>query len=79
MSTRAGPRRVGSIALDPGPDVDDSGVAYQIGGGSRFFFGDKKRVAVRVELSVIDEDTFDMTSTHVGLTGGFTWRLGGQT
>ena len=67
-----------SIELDPGPDVDDSGVAYQIAGGSRFFFGDKKRVAVRVELSVIDEDTFDMTSTHVSLTGGFTWRLGGQ-
>jgi len=67
-----------SIELDPGPDVDDSGVAYQIAGGSRFFFGDKKRVAVRVELSVIDETTFDQTSTHVGLTGGFTWRLGGQ-
>jgi opacity protein-like surface antigen len=64
--------------LDPGPDVDDSGVAYQLAGGSRFFFGDKKRVAVRVELSLIDEDTFDETSTHVSLTGGFTWRLGGQ-
>ena len=45
---------------------------------SRFFFGDKKRVAVRVEMSVIDEGTFDETSTHVSLTGGFTWRLGGQ-
>jgi len=64
--------------LDPGPKVDDSGVAYQIAGGSRFFFGAKHRVAVRVELSVIDEDTFDQTSTHVSLTGGFTWRLGGQ-
>ena len=66
------------IDLEPGPDVDDSGVAYQVAGGSRFFFGDKKRVAVRVELSVIGEDTFDETSTHVSLTGGFTWRLGGQ-
>lgn len=67
-----------TIDPDPGPKVDDSGVAYQLAGGSRFFFGDKKRVAVRVEVSVIDEDTRDETSTHVSLTGGFTWRLGGQ-
>ncbi|SRR6266571_1699270 len=64
--------------LDPGPKVDDNGVAYQIAGGSRFFFGMKKRVAVRVELSVINENTFDETSTHYSVTGGFTWRLGGQ-
>jgi opacity protein-like surface antigen len=67
-----------TIDLDPGPKDDDHGFAYQFAGGSRFFFGDKKRVAVRVELSVITEDTFDETSTHVSLTGGFTWRLGGQ-
>ena len=64
--------------LDPGPKVDDNGVAYQIAGGSRFFFGMKKRVAVRVELSVINENTFDETSTHYSVTGGFTWRLGGK-
>jgi hypothetical protein len=67
-----------TIDADPGPKVDDSGMAYQVAGGSRFFFGDKKRVAVRVELSVVNEDTFDESSTHTSLTGGFTWRLGGQ-
>ena len=67
-----------SVDLDPGPDADDSGLAWQIAGGSRFFFGDKHRVAVRVELSAIEEDTFDQSSTHVSLTGGFTWRIGGQ-
>jgi len=64
--------------LDPGPKTDDSGVAYQVAGGSRFFFGMKKRVAVRVEVSVIRENTFDTNSQHIGVTGGFTWRLGGQ-
>ena len=63
---------------DPGEKIDDNGVAYQLAGGSRFFFGDKKRVAVRVELGVLSENTFDQTSTHYSLTGGFTWRLGGQ-
>ena len=69
------PRTARACQREP---LDDSGVAYQVAGGSRFFFGAKHRVAVRVELSVIDEDTFDQTSTHVSLTGGFTWRLGGQ-
>lgn len=65
-----------TIDLDPGPDTDDSGSAFQIAGGSRFFFGKNKRVAVRVEGSVINEDTFDETSTHYSVTAGFTWRLG---
>jgi len=64
--------------FDPGPKFDDNGVAYQVAGGSRFFFGMKKRVAVRVEASVIRENTFDTKSQHIGVTGGFTWRLGGQ-
>jgi opacity protein-like surface antigen len=57
-------------------NIDDSALAYQAGGGSRFFFGKTKRVAVRVELTAISEDTFDESSTHINLVAGFTWRLG---
>ncbi len=57
-------------------DVDDDSVAYQVAGGSRFFFGSNKRTAFRIELSVMGEDTFDESSTHINLVGGFTWRLG---
>ena len=56
--------------------VDDSSMAYQMGGGSRFFFGKSKRTAFRVDLSWVTEDTFDQSSTHTTFAGGFTWRLG---
>jgi opacity protein-like surface antigen len=55
---------------------DDDALAAQVGGGSRFFFGKNKRVAVRVELSHLTEDTFDETSEHTSFVVGFTWRLG---
>lgn len=66
------------INPDFGDRIEESGAAFQIAGGSRFFYGVKKRVAFRVELSAISEDTFDKRQIHVSLTGGFTWRLGGQ-
>jgi len=56
--------------------VDDTGTGWQIAGGSRFFFGGTKRVAVRVELSIVGENTFDENSTHYSATAGFTWRIG---
>jgi len=62
--------------LLPGPSIDDSSAALQVGGGSRFFFGKAKKVAVRVDLAFLAEDTFDNSSTHARFTAGFTWRLG---
>ena len=60
----------------PGFTFDDNGVAYQIGAGSRFYFGKNKRTAFRVDLSMINENTFDESSTHTNIAGGFTWNLG---
>jgi len=62
--------------LLPGLSIDDSSIAFQVGGGSRFFFGKAKKVAVRVDLTFLNEETFDRNSTHVRFTTGFTWRLG---
>ena len=60
-----------------GFDVDDNSGSAQVGGGSRFFLGRQKKVAARVELSFLREDTFDFDeAVHVNLVGGFTWRLG---
>ena len=65
------------LTYDFGPfSIDDDGAAWQLAVGSRFFFGSAKRVAVRVELSFLTENTFDESSNHASLTGGFTWRLG---
>ena len=61
-----------------GQSIDDDSFAYQIAGGSRFFFGKKKRVAVRVELGFLGEETFNASSTHTSLTAGFTWRIGAE-
>lgn len=59
-----------------GITVDDDSVAYQVGGGSRFFFGSTKRAAFRFDVSLLQEDTFNDSSTHTSVTGGFTFRLG---
>jgi opacity protein-like surface antigen len=59
-----------------GLSVDDSGVAYQVGGGSRFFFGESKRAAFRLDVALVSEESFDDSSTHTNITGGFTWKLG---
>ena len=57
-------------------DAKDSGFAYVIAGGSRFFFGDRHRTALRLEVSRISIRAFDLTTHHVSGTFGFTWRLG---
>ena len=59
-----------------GVEVDDSATATQIGFGSRFFIGQAKKVAVRIEVSFINEDTFDDDSTHTNILGSLTWKLG---
>jgi opacity protein-like surface antigen len=59
-----------------GTEFDDSATATQAGFGSRFFFGPSKKVAVRVEVSFINEDTFDEDSTHTNILGSLTWKLG---
>ena len=55
---------------------DDSGTAYQIGAGSRFFFGKTKRTAFRFDVSMINEDTFQDKTTNTTVSGGFAFRLG---
>jgi opacity protein-like surface antigen len=61
-----------------GVSVTDSSTAYQVGGGSRFFFGKAKKAAFRVDLAMIQESTFNETSTHTNVSAGFSWRLGGR-
>jgi hypothetical protein len=53
---------------------DDSGTAYQIGAGSRFFFGKTHRTAFRFDVSRINQDTFDDKTTNMTVSGGFTFR-----
>ena len=64
------------IDLDPGGSVDDSGGAWQIAAGGRFFFGGTKRVAVRVEAALLGIDAFDEKTTNSSFSAGFTWRIG---
>jgi opacity protein-like surface antigen len=56
--------------------VDDEASAFQAAVGSRFFVGSRKKMAIRVELNAISEDTFDERSTHFNLAAGLTWRIG---
>ncbi len=70
---------VGRASLDidiGGVSFDDDSMAYQFGGGSRFYFGESKRAAFRFDLTFVNEDTFSQSSTHTNVTGGFTWKLG---
>src|SRR2546428_9455941 len=68
---------VGSGTLDfPLANASDSGAAYIIAGGSRFFFGDRDQVAFRLEVSRISLRAFDADTNHVNATAGFTWRIG---
>jgi opacity protein-like surface antigen len=61
-----------------GSTASDSSMAYQVGAGSRFFFGKTRTAAFRVDLSMIQESTFDQTSTHKNASAGFSWKLGGR-
>ncbi len=61
-----------------GISASDDSVAYQVGGGTRIFFGKAKRMAFRTDLSLMRQTTFDDSSTITTVTGGLTWKLGGR-
>lgn len=56
----------------------DDSIAYQVGGGTRIFFGKTKRTAFRADLSFLRETTFNDSSTITTVTAGVTWKLGGR-
>ncbi|HEX6853622.1 MAG TPA: porin family protein [Candidatus Polarisedimenticolaceae bacterium] len=65
--------------FDPGlfeNGVDDSGLAWQAALGARLYFSPARRMALRVEASRLEEETFDAWKAHYSLTAGLTWRLG---
>jgi len=57
-----------------GDTAKDDGLAYQSAVGFRLYFGDAKRAALRLELSVLGEEAF-YYSAHVSLTAGLGWRF----
>jgi outer membrane protein with beta-barrel domain len=59
-----------------GLSSSDSGKAYQLAAGSRFYFGKSQRAALRVDLSRVTQDTFDENTTNTTFAGGFSWRIG---
>lgn len=67
-------------------EVEDTGGAWQIAGGSRFFFGRSKRAALRLEASFMKHRTTDLfispgdgeAFSEASLTAGFTWRIGDE-
>ena len=61
-----------------GSNGSDNSIAYQVGGGTRIYFGKTKRAAFRADLSLLKETTFDDSSTLTTLTAGVTWKLGGK-
>ena len=68
------------ISVDPsaGPSASDNSVAYQVGGGTRVFFGKTKTMAFRADLSLLRDTAFSSSSTLTTVTAGITWKLGGR-
>ena len=66
------------VSVDPsgGSSVSDNSVAYQIGGGTRVFFGKSKTMAFRADLSLLKDSSFDDSTTLTTVTAGITWKLG---
>ena len=54
----------------------ETATAYQIAGGSRFFFGGHDRVAVRIEASLLANEGFDERYVHATLGAGLTFSVG---
>lgn len=75
----AGASNVDDISFFVSSRPDESATAYQVAVGSRFFVGDEKRMAVRLELSSlwVDLDTFQ-NDHHTSLTAGLSWMLGAR-
>jgi opacity protein-like surface antigen len=67
------------VSVDAGgTTASDDSVAYQIGGGTRIFFGKSKTMAFRADLSMLRDTTFSDSSTLTTVTAGITWKLGGR-
>lgn len=58
--------------------VSDNSIALQVGGGTRIFFGQAKKMAFRADLSLVRDSTFDDSNTTTNITAGLTWKLGGR-
>jgi hypothetical protein len=58
-----------------GLTVDDSSLAIGAGAGVRIFFSRTSGWALRLQAGAVSEETFDERSTHVTLTGGFSYRF----
>ena len=54
----------------------ETATAYQVAGGSRFFFGERGRVAARIELALLANEGFEERYIHATLGAGLTFRLG---
>ena len=68
---------IGRADVDAGGTIgSDNSIAYQVGGGTRIYFGKTKRTAFRADLSLLKENTFDESSTLTTVTAGVTWKLG---
>ena len=65
------------VALFNGPTIGRDGAAVQAGVGSRFFFGDARRIGLRAELTSLWENT-DVFSRgrYTSLSLGIAWRFG---
>ena len=70
---------VNFLNLPGGDDEEDDGSIFQAGIGARFFPGDHKHMALRLELSSqwIDTDVFGDTR-NTSLVGGITWSFGSR-
>ena len=62
--------------LGTAPALSDRSTAFQMGFGSRWFRGAKRRMAIRAELSTlwINTDTFE-SDRHTSLTVGLSWMV----
>jgi len=74
----AGIGRADAEVSASGSSVSDNSVAYQIGGGTRVFFGKTKRAAFRMDLSLLRDDTFNDSTTTKTVTAGLTFKLGNR-
>ena len=67
------------VEVDAGGTTgSDNSIAYQVGGGTRIYFGKAKRTAFRADLTLLKENTFEDSSTITTVTAGVTWNLGGK-
>ena len=74
----AGVGRADAEVSASGSSVSDNSVAYQVGGGTRIFFGKAKRAAFRMDLSLLHDTTFNDSTTSKTLTAGLTFKLGNR-